>query len=132
MLVTYYYNACNVLQLLATYCSYKHIFPCNVLLLIRIAYVYQYILKIARKNIFIHLVEYREDVLYRRPFCIGGHFVEELFVEGRLVEGRFVGRACCSEGRFVEGRFVLAPIFYQPILWISPDTMLNGFSILEL
>ncbi len=24
-----------------------------------------------------------EDVLYRRTFCVGGHFVEGRFVEGR-------------------------------------------------
>jgi hypothetical protein len=52
-----------------------------------------------------------EDVLYRRTFCTGGHFVEGRSVEGRFAEGRFVGRTFCSGGRFVEGRFVEVPHF---------------------
>ncbi len=47
--------------------------------------------------------------MYRRTFCIGGHFVEGRFVEGGFVKGHFVGRTFCSEGRFVEGCFVLVP-----------------------
>ncbi len=54
-----------------------------------------------------HLVA--EDVLYRRTFCKGGHFVEGCFVEGLNVEGRFVKRMFCSEGHFMKGHFVLAP-----------------------
>ncbi len=60
-----------------------------------------------------------EDILYRRMFCIYGHFVEKTFcrigryVEGRFVDGRFMeGRFVEGrfvEGRFVEGRFVLVP-----------------------
>ncbi len=38
-----------------------------------------------------------EDVLYRRTFCMGGHFVEGRSVEGRYVEGRFVGRTFVVE-----------------------------------
>ncbi len=57
-----------------------------------------------------------ENVLYRRTFCIGGHFVEGRFVEGRLVEGGFVGRTFCSEGRFV-----LAPLSW--VNWFDRHPM---------
>ncbi len=50
-----------------------------------------------------------EDILYRRTFCMGGHFLEGRSVEGRYVKGRLVGRTFCSEGRFVEGLFVVVP-----------------------
>jgi hypothetical protein len=61
-----------------------------------------------------------EDVLYRRMFCIGGHFVD-----GHCVEGCFVGRTFCSEGRFVEGRFVLAPALQPNLHCYKSETLFH-------